>query len=198
MVMNKDDVCVWGSGIDFIDTHIDPKENDTVNVDCGWNYSASLFGNDLNRIKGKLSLDLHSKTFMKMGKLDVPKSKGVSSIKNKLRLDNYVDIYGVILEKQNLDEDGTSSLIIKVGLDNTSDINIPKVKIRSILFDSNGDIIDDRDDDSEIIYGSSKIIDLRHYSIKNSKLKDSYLELFASIYLADFRINHELVAKRNK
>ena len=133
-----------------------------------------------------------------MGKLDVPKSKGVSSIKNKLRLDNYVDIYGVILEKQNLDEDGTSSLIIKVGLDNTSDINIPKVKIRSILFDSNGDIIDDRDDDSEIIYGSSKIIDLRHYSIKNSKLKDSYLELFASIYLADFRINHELVAKRNK
>ena len=198
MVMNKDDVCVWGSGIDFIDTHIDPKENDTVNVDCGWNYSESLFGNDLNRIKGKLSLDLHSKTFMKMGKLDVPKSKGVSSIKNKLRLDNYVDIYRVILEKQNLDEDGTSSLIIKVGLDNTSDINIPKVKIRSILFDSNGDIIDDRDDDSEIIYGSSKIIDLRHYSIKNSKLKDSYLELFASIYLADFRINHELVAKRNK
>ena len=57
MVLNKDDVCVGGSGIDFIDTHIDPREKDTVSVDCGWNYSASLFGNDLNKMKVKLSLD---------------------------------------------------------------------------------------------------------------------------------------------
>ena len=69
MVLNKDDVCVGGSGIDFIDTHIDPREKDTVSVDCGWNYNASLFGNDLNKMKGKLSLDLHSKKFMKIGKL---------------------------------------------------------------------------------------------------------------------------------
>ena len=155
MVLNKDDVCVGGSGIDFIDTHIDPREKDTVSVDCGWNYSASLFGNDLNKMKGKLSLDLHSKKFMKIGKLDVPKSRGVSSIKNKLSIDNFVNIYGVILEKEKIDEDGTSSIIIKVGLENISEANIPKVKIRSILFDLNGDIIDDRDNDSEIVYRSS-------------------------------------------
>ena len=102
--------------------------------------------------------------------------RGVSSIKNKLSIDNFVNIYEQYL-KRKIDEDGTSSLIIKVGLENISEANIPKVKIRSILFDLNGDIIDDRDDDSEIIYGSSKILDLRHYSIKNSKLKDSYVEL---------------------
>ena len=51
--------------------------------------------------------------------------------------------------------DVTSSLIINVGPENISHVNIPKVKIRSILFDLNGDIIDDRDNDSEIVYGSS-------------------------------------------
>ena len=81
MVLNKDDVCGGGSGIDFIDTHIDPREKDTVSVDCGWNYSASLFGNDINKMKVKVSLDLHSKTFMKIAKLDIPKSRYVSSIK---------------------------------------------------------------------------------------------------------------------
>ena len=47
------------------------------------------------------------------------------------------------MKKKKIDEDGTSSLIIKVGLENISEANIPKVKIRSILFDLNGDIIDE-------------------------------------------------------
>ena len=51
-------------------------------------------------MKGKLSLDLHSK-ILKIGKLDVP-NQGVSSIKNKLSIDNFVNIYGVILEKEKL------------------------------------------------------------------------------------------------
>ena len=51
MVMNKDDVCIGGSGIDIIDTHIVP-ETDTINVNYGWNYSVSFFGNDINKMIG--------------------------------------------------------------------------------------------------------------------------------------------------
>ena len=182
IILNKNEICAGGSGIDFIDAHIEPGEIERIEIATGWNHNASLFDNDIEQIKAIVNLSLLRRSFNKIGKLEVPNKKGASSFKKNICIDDTLNIYGAILERSEISEDGTVDLKINIGMINQTETYVPQVSVKTLLYDKDGDLIENKDDASEIPANSSKVFEFNYYSIKKGKLKNSYLEINAGIY----------------
>ena len=117
IILNKNEICAGGSGIDFIDAHIEPGEIERIEIVTGWNYNASLFDNDFEQIKAIVNLSLLRRSFNKIEKLEVPNKKGASSFKKKICIDDILNISGidVIFIGPN---DLASSMGLSLGMDN--------------------------------------------------------------------------------
>ena len=133
LIMNGENICVKGSYDDEVETFIDPKDTDNIDVSVPWSCKSEVFGKELGKIKVVADAILYRREFAKLGTIETPKNDNSSSfISKKTTISGLIDIHGVVLTREKPDEDGDIRVEIYCGLRNISNTHIEKASIQYV------------------------------------------------------------------
>ena len=171
--VNSDGVTVGGSHDDEEEVYVEPKETANVDIRSGWGLSAAGFGENLDKIKAFVDVQLFRREFHNLGEFDIPQNhEEATFIKKGIDIAGLVKIIGVTCTRKKADDDGDVSVSLAIGIRNISDIYFERITAKFSIFDQEGAEVDRAESYNYLAPRAGHVLQPDVYGLKSGRLKN--------------------------
>jgi len=159
------------------------ETEEDVFMGIGRGFHKSIFeGFEMEELKVHLTVNAYGKESRELGSWDCPDEGECNLIEENFEFGDSAGIEGICLRRAANGEDGSVEFDTHVVMNNRSDLYLPRVEFKAVLFDKKGEMIEESEHTQSIEPNGSMEFCPSFWDIKPSKVKGAKLEFSASCY----------------
>jgi hypothetical protein len=177
MVLNPSGVAINGYCDSEEQVFIEPGSESKIYVNVPW-INERQIGGKVTGSKISVVARLFRQEFHNLGELEVPKDHHTPTFdKTEVDLGNEVKLYGLMVYREEPDEDGDITLGVKAGIRNLSDTLFEKVEMKFSLINQKGAEVDNGETFVDLRPHSGDFFDANCWNMKAGKLKNTKVKV---------------------
>jgi hypothetical protein len=159
------------------------ESEEDVFMGIGRGFHKSIFDRfKMEELKVHLTVNAYGKESRELGSWECPEEGECNLIEENFEFGDSAVIEGVCLRRAANGEDGNVEFDTHVVMSNLSDLYLPRVEFKAVLFDKKGEMIEESEDTQSVQPNGFMEFFPSFWDVKPSKVKGAKLEFSASCY----------------